>query len=481
MFTWAIGCGLFSYYLFFLGILGKLEYPYILFGTAIFILFSYFQVKKHFSVRKFYQSFLNASKLEKILFGLLALQISINLIGALGPEIAYDAVWYHLTIPRIWLLEHKIFFIENGPFSYSLLPKLIDIFYLAALSLSNEIGAKIIHWFFGILVGIVTYKIARHFTNQKYALLSVVLFFSNLVVGWQSTTAYIDLGRTFFESLAVLALLYATIYDSKNWRYITAIMLGLAILSKLIAITSLTAVLLIFISQRKYKDAIISGALALSIPAAWFVLNWLQTGNPIYPVFSGYDLASTSSVFDVLTIWFTSADPLSPAYMMLAPLLATWFIPAFSKNFITQTSEKNTLFKTISQYCLLVFILWAITPRTGGGRFILPYLPAFSVLIIYPLSQIKVKHIQNIGVGAVIFVSLFSSMYRFAANIKYIPVLLGTKSKQTFLQNNLPQNFGDNWYYLTDETLKTLYQQPTRPDNLEWNYKLIEEAKNENK
>lgn len=470
MFTWALGCGIFSYYIFLLGLLGKLQYPYIVLGTAIFILLTYYQLQRNFSLLQWYQQFATFSVFEKICVGLLALQIFINLIGALGPEIAYDAVWYHLTIPRIWLLEEKIFFIPYGPFSYSLLPKLLDMFYVAALAISNEIVAKAIHWFFGILSGIVTYRIARHFTNRKYALLATIIFFSNLVVGWQSITAYIDLGRTFFEGLALLALLQATKNDSNKWRYVCAAMLGLAILSKLIALMSLVAVFLIFIYQQKYRTAVSSILIALSIPVAWLALNFMQTGNPIYPVFSAYDLNSNASIWDGVRIWFTSDDPLSPLYVILVPLLGALYIQPLKNSFIAQNDERKALYRILLLYCSLVFALWLITPRTGGGRFILPYLPAFSVLIVYPLSLTKVKNIQTIGIGTIIIVSIFSALYRAAANIRYIPVLLGTQTKEAFLQSNLPQKFGDNWYYLTTESLKKLYTQPQKPDDLEWIY-----------
>jgi hypothetical protein len=222
--------------------------------------------------------------------------------------------------------------------------------------------------------------------------------------------------------------------------------------------------------QRKIKDAVISFLLALSIPSAWFILNYLQTGNPIFPIFSQYELSSYTSLWSIITIWFQSADPLSPLYSMLVPLLFLWFSPDSHKYFAATTKDQHHLFKILIMYCVVTIFLWWLTPRTGGGRFILPYLPALSVLIIYPLSLVKVKNIKNMALTTILAISLFSSLYRLAANAKYLPVIFATQSKESFLLQNLPHNFGDNWYYLTTDSLQQLYRQPARPSELYWQY-----------
>ena len=51
-------------------------------------------------------------------------------------------------------------------------------------------------------------------------------------------------------------------------------------------------------------------------------------------------------------------------------------------------------------------------------------------------------------VGLVIFFSLFSIIYRFGANLKYIPVIIGQQSKSDFLAKHLNFSFGD--FYDTD-------------------------------
>jgi 4-amino-4-deoxy-L-arabinose transferase-like glycosyltransferase len=442
MFWWAVTCGAFSYYIFILGLLGQLSYLPLTIGTAVFVLLSWY-IWQH-SQRQSFE--LPRTRFELIIWTILILQFFINIVGALGPELAFDALWYHLTIPRIWLMEGRIFYIEHGPFQYSLLPKVIDLLYIPALLLGNEIVAKLIHLSFGALSAYITYRLARVFLNKNYSLLATLLFYTNLVVGWQSITAYIDLGRTFFESLAVLALI--TFFQNKNQKWIiwTGVMLGLGITSKLIGITSLVACLFILLVRKQYKHASIVGFLAMLVPLPWFIFNWSQTGNPIFPIFSDYNLSSEWSAWDIVTIWVRSADPISPLYLISFPLV------------VAQQSSKQRLFTILSLYCLSTLVLWWLTPRTGGGRFLLPYLPAFSVLSTYAIAQLQDKKLQKFLISLTILLCCISVGYRAVANKRYLPVIWGTQSKAEFLHKNLVTDFGENWFYLSDENLKKLYR-----------------------
>jgi hypothetical protein len=153
------------------------------------------------------------------------------------------------------------------------------------------------------------------------------------------------------------------------------------------------------------------------------------------------------------------------------PLVILFFTSYNAAIFTAIPRYQKKIFRLLVLYTCLVFIFWILTPRTGGGRFILPYLPAFSVLSIYILSLTKARNISKIAVSMVLVIGVFSLMYRAAANAKYLPVLIGVQSTEDFLQSNLPKNFGNNWYYLQEDSLKALYKQQTQTNELQWEYK----------
>lgn len=462
MFTFAILIGIYSYIIFFTGVFGVLYRQNIIVITIMFLAIAVYLFReklkinllKAFKTLKIFNfAFIERNFLFCSFLILIILQAGVNLIGAIGPELAFDALWYHLTLPKIYLQNHSIDYISGGLLYYSAMPKLGEMLYTAALLLHTEILAKIIHLTFGILTSIAIFAMARNYLSPLFSLLAVLIFYTNLVVAWQSTTAYIDLIRTFFEFLTLWGFINWVEKKEVKWLVASSIMIGLSITTKLLAIGSLVifSFLIIWVYFQKIKPTrpvlmitsiLVYWCIALLIPLPWFIFSFLNTGNPIYPFFTNVypisinsDLLNLKHLISDIWIFFTSLpDPISLIYILLIPFLITSF-----KKF-------PYAIKLITLYSLLAIIFWYITPRTGGGRFILPYLPAFSFIAAIVISQFKTYRLVLISV--VIFVALTTIIYRGAANLKYVPVLIGKTSKQEFLAKNLNFGFGD--FYDTD-------------------------------
>ena len=464
MFTFAVFIGIYSYLIFFLGIFDLLTKGNIwLFSFFWIILLLFFERKSIFKGIKILKE--NRLGLSKSLFKfnserkgvyllllLLIFQVIVNLIGALGPELAFDALWYHLTLPKLYLLHRSIYHIPGGLLYYSDMPKLGEMLYTGVLSFGNEILAKLIHYFFGILISVALYRFSRKFFNRIISLLIVVIFYSNLVVDWESITAYIDLIRTFFEFLALWGLISWYESQKSRWLVVSGIMIGFAITTKLLAIGSFFILLVIFIivsvSKRNSLKEILYGCFkfafcAFIIPLPWFAFSYIHTGNPFYPFFTKtYEVSASSPnplrVFtDLWNLFIHSADPISPIYLIFLPLI-----------FVLSSKMKKEI-KIIIWYSGLSLVLWYFTPRTGGGRFILPYLPAFSIICgatyseILKRTGIEWKYLSKILLFTIVFVALVSIGYRGIANQRYLPVIFGQEIKAQFLSHNLNFRFGD--------------------------------------
>ena len=439
MFTLALSVGIYSYLIFGLGILGLLYKQTIIIVTALTLLFSLL-----FLSRKNIWVFRLPKKLTFSVFLtiLLVIQVLVNLVGALGPELGFDALWYHLTLPKIYFENHSIDYIPGGLLYYSAMPKLTEMLYVAGLALGSEIFPKLIHFSFGILCLLAIYKVARKFLSKNYSLLVLVLFYSNLVVGWMSITAYIDLARTFFEMMALWAFLEWIEKKEQKWLVISAVMLGFAISTKLLAMGSLfifsVIIILVFLKNKKQFSNLTIGLfvywlICLLIPLPWFVFSFVHTGNPVYPFFTNiYPVKLNFNLINPLTL----SDPISPIYVIFLPtalFLYGKFKPAL---------------KIVLLYSFLAVAFWHLTPQTGGGRFILPYLPALSLVSILVIALIRKNKLQKIFIWLIIFLGFFSIFYRGIANFKYVPVILGAQSKSQFLSGNLNFSFGD--FYDTD-------------------------------
>lgn len=453
MFTIALLLGLYAYCIFFLGLAGFLYLPLVVLFTLLYAGSGVFYYRKQFL--KFKLSSLNIkhylfhTKLFSIFLWIVIIQALINLIGALGPELGFDALWYHLTFPKLYLTYHAIIHIPGGLLYYSDMPKLIELLYTGLLSFHLDFLPKLLHFGFGIATLFVLYKLSRKWLSPLLSIAVCTLFYSNLVVGWESISAYIDLGRTFFEVLSVYAFFEWMEKKESRWFYYAAIMVGFAVATKVIAFSSFFIfLLLIFLTGKKQKEKlqkifkwIVSFSIvALSIPLPWFVFSLIHTGNPFYPLFdpilgnagsAGWQLLNP--LYFIITFWtlFTNAaDPISPWYFMLLPLITATY-----KFFPKQI-------KLLSIYALLSLFCWYLTPNTGGGRFILPYLPILSIVSIYPLTLLT-KQKKKLFLVLLILLSIISIGYRGLANAKFLPVLLGKEATTQFLTKNLNFSYGD--------------------------------------
>lgn len=436
----AILIGLFSYLVFALGLVGKLTWVK---GLGAFFLAALVGliVKKRpdKSINGFWQE-IKKDRLSQGILALLALQALVNFFGALSPELGFDALWYHLTIPKIFLQHSRIFFIPGNLFYYSAMPKLTEMLYLFSLNFSSGgILAKLIHFSFGLLSALALYQLARRFLKPKPSLLATLVFYSSLIVGWQSITAYVDLARTFFEILALERFLLWYKSNKKEDLLDSAVMLGLAVSTKLLALASLPIfAILILIKKRKLAYPFRFSLLAILVPLPWFVFAFLHTGNPFYPVLAGILDASHRLVVpnpldfarDVFELFFRPTDPISPLFLIFLPFLL------FAKKLWTQN------LKPLGVYLLLAFAFWYLTPRTGGSRFILPYLPALSLLLTIAVFKQK-KFFQKAFLSLALLTALINLGYRALANKKYVPVVFGQQTREEFLAKNLNFDYGD--------------------------------------
>jgi hypothetical protein len=272
-------------------------------------------------------------------------------------------------------------------------------------------------------------------------------------VGWESITAYIDLGRTFFEILALYYFFLFVKIKREIFLWMSSFVLGLAIATKSLAIGSLGifVILLIIecISQKRQSGEIVRYtllyiAISLIISLPWYLFAFTHIDSNFYSFLNLLYGNNSQGLFNIsiylrdLFILFTqAADPLNPIYIILLPLI-----------FIFLRNSFRT-YKLLYLYSFLALLIWCFTPRTGGGRFILPYLPVFSLLsagILSLLQKSKTKFYQNcyrLLFALIFFIAAFSIGYRFIANEKFLPVIFSKEPKTVFLDKNLNFTFGD--------------------------------------
>jgi 4-amino-4-deoxy-L-arabinose transferase-like glycosyltransferase len=218
--------------------------------------------------------------------GALLLALLLNLAGALGPEIFYDALVYHLAVPNYYVLHHGFApmpynFYSNLPFTHGML-------YAAGLLLKGSALTKLINYGAGIVTVLAVLAFgARHF-SLRAGLWAALIFYTVAHAMFASWAAGTEALLTLFSTLALYAVL--TRGDGADRRlWLAACFCGLAMGVKYTGIFTSAGVMLLYAWSDRARPAAAARNLALfTLLAAvftgpWLVKNWLYTGNPVFP------------------------------------------------------------------------------------------------------------------------------------------------------------------------------------------------------
>ena len=291
LFSTGLGLGLIGILIFVIGSVSLLYKPVIWGLTAVLLIWTFGEIwtfLKSIPYRKI--------KLPKNVFGLFialgfVFLVFYYLMGALGPEKNFDALWYHLTEPKLYLQNHQIRFINWGWFNLtSAFPRLVESLYVWGMAFTKtETIAKLIHFSFGIMATLTIYAIGKRFFQPKIGLLASLMFYSLAGVGFASQTAYVDLAAAFFCLMTFLAF-YCWLEKSKDkkWLIISAVFLGFWYGVKIYGVITLSILSFLILWQKepRLKNFLIFAGTFLIISSPWWLAALIQTGNPIYPILS---------------------------------------------------------------------------------------------------------------------------------------------------------------------------------------------------
>jgi hypothetical protein len=416
------------------------------------------------------------------IFGFMIVEVLLNLT----PPISRDAIIHHLAIPKLWLAHGGFYEIPWADFSYY--PMNIDLLYLIPLYFKNDIVPKFIHFAFGFGTGLLIYCYLKNKLSKNWGLLGFLVFFSTPAVARLSTTAYIDLGMVFFATASILAFVRWRdgSYKDAKWLILSAVCMGLAAGSKynaLIAWLFLNMMMVFYYSRdtKKGLPALQYGvaffAIALVVVSPWFIKNYIQTENPIYPLFDqffrflhhagekGASIAQiaesrwTSNIFQRREVMFgesfleTLFIPIRMFFQgkdgsvqyfdgVLNPILITMLPFAF----LTKDLNRDKVFFLLFSVFFLFMAYFLTVIRI---RYILPVVPLLAILSVIGIKNVaewadkkssQVRRACLIGIAAVVvaFVAFnFLYLKNYFNTVQPVKYILNQETKNEFLSRNV--------------------------------------------
>ncbi len=390
---------------------------------------------------------------------------ALNLLGVFVPEVGYDALWYHLTLPKLWLMKGE-YHIPGGLLYYSVMPRLTEWIYTPLIHFTGTAGPKMVQFLSSAGICYLIYLLGRKFKLSKtLSFFATFVYYCSFLVSWQSSSAYIDL----FRSLLEITAFYFFIKD----RYILGgLFLGLALGTKWLILFS------VFIYALVFGFKFLPVTFLVSLP--WFIIAFYFTGNPVYPLFSSILQNGFQPIWGMVK------------NIVLSPIMFTFpfddFISPIAGVFFSLAAVSCLLLTGIQRKAAYVAILGGLGTLVldpPSARFFLPYYP-LSILVGFLLVQKLEIKLQQIF----LFICLVSCvlvlglrLFTFGKNVDY---LMGKQTREEYLgslSGRLKDTFVDTDGYVKDnlkdkkiliDKLHNLYYFPYDFDHTSWASKITD-------
>lgn len=406
---------------------------------------------------------------ERLLALFVVLNLAITFVFALTPPTGWDALAYHLPLPKtILALGHFPAPSDNLPFQY---PALVEMLFLFAMGLKSDAVAQGLHWVFFVLTLALLLAFSGRYLTWRVGWLAVALLAAVPSILLLSTYAYNDLALMFYA----FASFYWTWRALETGRIrdflLSGALAGMAMGEKYTAVIVPFALgaLVLFRSGlptgRSVRDALVLGTSALALAAPWLVRNALTVGNPVYP-FIGQGLYWD----EFRTLWITrfgSGLASVPLELVAVPWTITVqgiqggafdatigpFLLAFLPfSLLRGNPEGSRPARALAFVALALFGFWLMGVAQSNllwqTRFLFPAFPFFSLLAAEGwnrLAQLNVRQFSlqrfaGLVLALALGLNLLSNVLVMVRN-RQLDVLLGLESRQEFLARNLGAHY----------------------------------------
>ena len=403
---------------------------------------------------------------DLVLLFVLFLLTAATLVLTLAPEIFFDSLVYHLGTPAFYINEGRLLAAPDNLHSAS--PLLMQMLYAAALLVSDDTLAKLLHFTAGAALCGTLFAMGRRYAGVTAGLAACVIFLGMPMTGLNLGTTGVEVGAAWFSLLAAYALFLFTAREPAasapfdRTLLLAGILAGLAGGTKYTSLFAVVAGLAVLLLRRPaeggrglpaVKQALVFGAAAGLVFSPWMVKNLVFHGNPLYPYFSGLFGGQAVDPFkwgifnsdcfardlraafgSLAGFWqFLShpwrltmsgagnADFIGPLVLLCAPL-------PFALRL-----EKPAL-RHLALFSAVMWALWALS--TTMPRYLLPGLAVMSVLFAALFTGARQRALRWLFLGLLVFSGLYGARWlsMFAESQEGWQVVFGLQKRADYLR-----------------------------------------------
>jgi hypothetical protein len=455
-FMLGVGLGLLGLLIFFLGTLHLLLVNLIrglVLATALPGLYLLFSRLRPLKITR-------TSIIEASVIFLFSIPLLMTLVH---PTYFYDALYYHLALPRQYLLRNSIAPIPS--ISYSHFPEIAEMIYLAGLAVSGQVAAQLVNFLFWLAIILLGRELFQALFGPDKKIFAVIALLALPIFSLLGGLISNDLVLGFFILTGSCVLVMKNISSGKR-AFVFGLVAGLACSVKLNAYLYMLipqSLWLAYLILNRDKNAFVKSALiALAafvfVCAPFLIRNFATVGNPFFPALTSV-LGGPLSPEQSLAIWrdaqgatwspklwenfFTIPHEfvyhpvgikfINPDRLLPFPLIGL-SLPAGLLLLLLKKPEKKLV--PLCIYCAVFYLLWAFSFRLSrfaiGLWIILAVLSASGFAMLHE----KRKPFATLTTGALGIALLVGLILAFlsGARMNGWNMLIGRMSQEEYLK-----------------------------------------------
>lgn len=472
----AVGAAIWSLLWFFVGLVGGYSALVAIVSTMVGIALAFDGFRR--LDRGEYSEQRNDTILNKLLLIAIVAPLVLAFIAALAPPTAKDTLLYHLALPKEFIANGGLNFVEGNIASYlSLGAEMHNVW---AMLLGGVVGqraaeaaAGVTTFLFLPLLLLAVCGWAREIgISLTWRLIAVLLVASIPTVYHISSSVYIDVALALFVTLAVYSISRWWKTGERGSLVLVAIFLGAALSIKLTAVFIFAAFALVILLRARSESPsagkiVLSGLAALLlagfIASPWYLRTWKSTGSPVFPFYmniwkgdaAGWDV-DRSNLFQAMNTQYGGENKTAVDY-----LIAPWKVSVVAQPEIAEKFDGVIGVSFLMGLPVLVWGLWKFDPpvdaKIGAGiagimflfwlfssqqiRYLIPVLPAFSVAVAAAGSAVSankeiLKRTLQVSFAGAAIAGVLVSVAWFCQKAP-LRVALGGESREQYLTRNL--------------------------------------------
>lgn len=412
----------------------------------------------------------------------------LSLFRALAPPLMWDALVYHLTLPKLYAETHGLRL--NMDFMFSGMPQLVEMLYTAAFLLRGPVAAQTLGWMFGAVLALGLTAHTANLFGARLAPLAPALVFSSYSIALALAWAYADLLLMLMALALLIALGQWGLTHERRWLILSGLLAGFAMGCKYTAAilplaTTIAIGWILYQARATFHPRWTTYGLrpaffffiVLVTVSPWLIKNLVFTGNPVYPLvfpaggmdalrqffYSRPDLAERNPLWASLIFFravFGGVQGGNGYDATLNPFLA--FLPmALILGWRRLEPEQRQPLSLVAVFVGAAYAAWValtlVTPLAEQARLFFALLPALAVLSVGGLTALtaldtpalRLSFIVRAALGLVFLLGAYEYSLTFVA-ANPLAYLLGQQSAAEYRKNNL------GWYAMALERVNAL-------------------------